>query len=80
MPFGFLNAPAHFQSILEQILREDKPLSTAVYYNDLTPHRDSIEAVWEDTIATVAKLAQYGFMINLGKSKFIVDTISLLGY
>ena len=23
MPFGFLNAPAHFQSILEQVIHED---------------------------------------------------------
>ena len=81
MPFGFVGAPAHFQSMLRQIFnKEEGPLRVEVYYDDITPHGQSMDEVWEDTLCTIACLSKWGFMTNLTKSSFLVTEATLLGF
>ena len=81
MPFGFVGAPAHFQSVLRQIFdKEEGPCQVEVYYDDITPHGQSMDEVWDDTLRTIACLSKWGFMINLTKSSFLVTEATLLGF
>ena len=80
MAFGFLGAPAHFQSTIVQILGEEPGLITQVFYDDLTPHGCSVTEVWRDTLLTIKQLSKYGFMINLAKSHFLQKRFNILGF
>ena len=51
-----------------------------VYYDDITPHGQSMDEVWDDTLHTIACLSKWGFMINLTKSSFLVTEATLLGF
>ena len=79
MPFGFLGAPAHFQSAVIDSLAGG-PKNVEVYYDDITPHGSEQAAVWEDTQLTIKCLAHEGFMITLGKSTFLTPEAGLLGF
>ena len=81
MPFGFVGASAHFQSVLRQIFDEEEgPRQVEVYYDDITPHGRSTDEVWDDTLRTIACLSKWGFMINLTKSSFLVTEATLMGF
>ena len=80
MPFGCVNAPAVLQSSLEFIIHEDGHVYTVIYYDDITSHGESEAEVWESTLKTIKKLAKYGYMINLNKCHFLVESAKLLGF
>ena len=81
MLFGFVGAPAHFRSVLRQIFDEEEgSRQVEVYYNDITPHGQSMDEVWDDTLHKIASLSKWGFMINLTKSSFLVTEAILLGF
>ena len=81
MLFGLVGAPAHFQSVLRQIFDEEEcPRQVEVYYDDITPHGQSMDEVWDDTLRTIAWLSKWDFMINFTKSSFLVTEATLLGF
>lgn len=71
MPMGLTQAPAHFQFVVEDVLRgkpDDRTLPVVVYLDDIAVFGDTEEQVLDDTLETIRRLASAGFMINLKKS------------
>ena len=68
---GLTQAPAHFQYVVEDVLRGkpgDRPLAVVVYLDDIAVYGDSWEQVLEDTLEAIRRLTTADFMINLKKS------------
>ena len=74
MPMGLTQAPAHFQYVVESILKGkdgDRALLVVVYLDDITVYGDTVSQVLEDTAEAMKRLALAGFMINLKKSHLV---------
>ena len=81
MAFGYLGAPATFQAIIEAIIhRIPGGVQAQVYIDDIHPHGQSVDAVWEDSRKVVGALVDAGFMINLSKCHFLVADLVVLGF
>ena len=74
MPMGLMQAPAHFQYVVESILEGkagDCTLLVVVYLDDITVYGNMVNQVLEDTAEAMKRLASAGFMINLKKSHLV---------
>ena len=83
MPMGLTQAPAHFQYVVESVLRGEegeRQLPAVVYLDDITVHGDTLEQVMEDTLEVIRRLTKAGFMINLKKSKLGHQATRVLGH
>ena len=83
MPMGLTQAPAHFQVVVESVLRGgtgDRPLPVVVYLDDIAVFGDDQEQVLEDTLEAIGRLTRAGFMINLKKSQLVEDAAKVLGH
>ena len=83
MPMGLTQAPAHFQFVVESVLRGgtgDRPLPVVVYLDDIAVFGDDQEQVLEDTLEAIGRLTRAGFMINLKKSQLVEDAAKVLGH
>ena len=78
MPFGISSAPAIFQRLIDQILR-DIPNCIA-YLDDLLITGPTDEEHLHTLDQVFAKLADYGFTCNPEKCLFFQDSISYLGF
>jgi len=80
MPFGLVNAPAMFQTMMNKILRECLDQGVVVYLDDIRIYSDNME----DHIKLVQKvldgLEQHHLAVSLKKSVFHQDEVDFLGY
>ena len=51
-----------------------------VYYDNIKPHGQSMDEVWDDILRTIACLSKRGSMIILTKSSLLVTEAKLLGF
>ncbi len=51
-----------------------------IYLDDIVVHGSSIEEVWKETVVVLERLCRAGFMINIKKSKFLVQEAKILGH
>ena len=79
---GLTQAPAHFQFMVELVLKGkpgDRALLVVVYLDDIAVYGDNEAQVLEDTLEAVRHLTEAGFMINLKKSHLVEDSAKVLG-
>ena len=82
MCFGLTQEPAHFQSVVEDIVtcggKEKLPCS--IYIDDITLFGDDLDELLENSRLVIERLTVAGFMMNLRKSKFGVTEGVILGH
>ena len=80
MPFGLVNAPATFQTMMNEILREFLDDAVVVYIDDTHIYskdsKDHTTLVWK----VLQRLRDFQMPISLEKSVFHVKTVDFLGY
>jgi len=80
MPFGLVNTPATFQTMMNEILRELLDQGVVVCIDDILIYSETLE----DHIILVRKVLQrlreYQMAISLEKSVFHVKKVNFLGY
>jgi hypothetical protein len=80
MAFGYAPAPATFQGIMNvAIQRAKRPLITGTYLDDCTVGGQNPKQCWDDTLEAIECLLRQGLPINLGKCKFVLKEIEVLG-
>ena len=83
MPMGLTQAPAHFQFVVESMLKgkpEEEKLLVLIYLDDIAVFGDSIEEVCRVTYKATKRLAKAGCMINLRKSHLVHTKAKVLGH
>ena len=83
MPMGLTQAPAHFQYVVESVLRPrdaENSLPVVVYLDDIAVYGDTVEEVLSATVETMRRLTNAGFMINLKKCHLAEQTAKILGH
>ena len=83
MPMGLTQAPAHFQFMVESVLKGkpgEEELPVLVYLDDIAVFGDSVEEVLRVTSEAMKRLAKVGFMINLRKSHLVQTKAKELGH
>ena len=71
MAFGLVNAPMHFQYVIDTLVWRAGNVDAIAYLDDITTHRNGWEKVWSDTLCILKVLTEAGFMINLRKCHFL---------
>ena len=82
MPMGLTQAPAHFQFVVEDVLKGGPACCppVVVYLDDIAVFGDDQAAVLEDTLEAIQRLTEAGFMINLTKSQLVESAAKVLGH
>ena len=83
MPMGLTQAPAHFQFVVEDVLKGGpacRRLPVVVYLDDIAVFGDDQAEVLEDTLEAIRRLTEAGFMINLIKSQLVESAAKVLGH
>jgi len=80
MPFGLVNAPAKFQTMMNKILREFLNHGVVVYLDDIPISSENMD----DHIKLVQKVLdrpeQHELAVSLKKSVFHQEEVEFLGY
>lgn len=79
MPFGLCNAPATFQSLMEEILLPLRAFVSGLL-DDISIWGDTIEQLDERTNLLFQRFEKYGMMINSRKSQMFVNKGVFLGF
>ena len=83
MPMGLTQAPAHFQYVVESVIKEkpeDETLPAVVYLDDIAIYGDSVDEVLDATAKVIHRLTDAGFMINLKKCHLVETYTKILGH
>jgi len=72
MPFGLVNAPATFQTMMNEILREFLDQGVVVYIDDIPIYSEIVEEHILLVRKVLQPLREYRMAISLGKSVFHV--------
>ena len=80
MPFGFVNAPATFQAMMNTILREFLDHGVVVYLDDILIYSKTMEEHEALVKQVLARLERHDLAVSLKKSLFHVDTVEFFGY
>ena len=80
MPFGLVNAPATFQSRIEEVLAEFIDVCCIVYLDDVLIYGTNREELVKNTRRVMDALINAGLFGNEKKCKFDSDTVNFLGY
>jgi hypothetical protein len=79
MPFGLANAPATFQSFIEEVLLPVAEF-TAGILDDICVFADSLDELYTRVKLVLARLAAYGLALNTGKCEWFVLEGRFLGF
>ena len=80
MPFGLANAPATFQSMMNEVLREFLDQEVVVYIDDVLIYSENLEQHIKLVKKVLKKLAEYNLAVAAHKSTFHVPEVEFLGY
>jgi len=80
MPFGLVNAPATFQTMMNEILREFLDQGAVVYIDDILIYSQTLEEHIILVCRVLQQLREYRMAISLEKSVFHVKEVEFLGY
>ncbi|KAG0433574.1 Retrovirus-related Pol polyprotein from transposon opus [Dictyocoela muelleri] len=78
VPFGLLNAPKFFHSIISEILFNIPNVS--VFIDDIIIYTDTTDNHLEILKIVLERLSKYNAIINLEKSVFMKEKIKYLGF
>lgn len=78
LPFGVKTAPATFQRIMEQVLR-DLP-GVQVYLDDILIGGESLDECYGHLRLVLERLVKYNVKVNLDKCKFFTEELEFLGH
>lgn len=80
MAFGFANAPAMFQGVMNVAFsRARRNLTYGVYMDDGTVGGNDFGECWKDTLEAMVCILRQGMPINIRKCKFLTREIEVLG-
>ena len=80
MPFGLVNAPATFQTMMNEILREFLADRVVVYIDNILIYSKNLKDHSTLVRKVVQWLREYQMAISLEKSVFHVKTVDFLDY
>ncbi|GKT29973.1 reverse transcriptase family protein, partial [Aduncisulcus paluster] len=80
MPFGLINAPAHFQWTMNRILAGLIGTRCVVYIDDVLVFGKEISDLLETLSAVLERFAQYGLILNKEKCLLGVRQCEFLGF
>uniref|UniRef100_A0A8H7MY12 Reverse transcriptase domain-containing protein n=1 Tax=Bionectria ochroleuca TaxID=29856 RepID=A0A8H7MY12_BIOOC len=80
MPFGLINAPATFQRMINQVLREYLDIFVVVYLDDILIFSDDLETHKEHVHKVLKKLEDAKLLVEPEKSHFHVQEVNFLGH
>ena len=80
MPFGLCNAPASFQSIINEVLRELLNEGVIVYIDDILIYSETMEEHVAIVRKILGKLRNASLCMHIGKSSFHVTEVEYLDY
>ena len=80
MPMGLTNAPASFQELINNTLREFLDTSVIVYLDDILIYSKSYSQHIKDVRAVLRRLREKKFFCNLKKCSFHKQEIEYVGY
>ena len=80
MPFGLVNAPATFQTMMNEILREFLDDGVVVYIDDILIYSKDPENLTTLVRKVLQRLREFQMAISLEKSVFHVKAVDFLGY
>ncbi|UTT88987.1 hypothetical protein NDA17_000106 [Ustilago hordei] len=80
MPFGLANAPAHFQSFINDIFRDIIGIYVVVYLDDFLIFSDTEEAHVKHVTEVLTRLRSNRLFAKLPKCEFHTKTVEFLGY
>ena len=78
MPFGLCNAPATFQSFMEEVLEPFRTF-TAGLLDDVAIWGDSANELHMRLLAVLSRFALYGLLLNPSKCRLFVPNGIFLG-
>ena len=80
MPFGLCNAPATYQSMMDNILHDLLDDRVIVYINDILIYSDDEKTHVKLVQEVLSSLDNAVFGVNLKKSSFHIKKVEFLGY
>ncbi|KAJ1038197.1 hypothetical protein NDA10_006578 [Ustilago hordei] len=80
MPFGLANAPAHFQSFINNIFRDIIGVYVVVYLDDFLIFSDTEEVHVKHVTEVLTHLRSNRLFAKLSKCEFHTKTVEFLGY
>jgi len=80
MPFGWPNAPATFQAMMNKIRREFLDHGVVVYPDDILIYSKNYEEHFELVKMVLARLEEHRLAISLKKWVYHVPSVVFLGY
>lgn len=78
LSFGIKTAPAEFNRIIDQVLREVP--KTESYFDDIVVHGESMAECKANLRACLAQLQKFDLHLNVSKCKFFENQIEFLGH
>jgi len=80
LPFGLKNAPAVFQRMIDDVLREYIGKMCYVYIDDIIVFSKDYESHWHNLRMIFDRLKQARLQVNLEKTHFLSTHVEFLGY
>ncbi|KAJ1041177.1 hypothetical protein NDA10_007333 [Ustilago hordei] len=80
MPFGLANAPAHFQSFINDIFRDIIGIYVVVYLDDFLIFSDTEEVHVKHVTEVLTRLRSNRLFAKLSKCEFHTKTVEFLGF
>ena len=80
MPFDLTNAPATFQSLMNDIFRDMLDVCVVIYLDDILVYSKTKEKHEEHLRMVLQRLKAHQLYANPAKCSFFVNTIEYLGF
>lgn len=80
MPFGLKNAPATFQRVMDNILREHVGVICLVYMDDIIIYSTSLQEHLINISKVMETLRKHNLKIQIDKSEFLQKEVAFLGH